>query len=67
MQHSQTYDLSRRAHSAPTIAVSGAAFGHNVHKVKPQIRLHCGSVCRRSASVSATSYCIFVGLLVFRF
>jgi hypothetical protein len=42
------------------IAVSGGAFGHNVHKVTPQIRLDCGSVCRGAASVSATSYCIFV-------
>jgi hypothetical protein len=42
------------------IAVSGAAFGRNVHKVTPQIRLHCGSVCRGAASVSATSHCIFV-------
>jgi hypothetical protein len=54
------YDLSRRSHSAPTVAVSGAAFGHNVHKVTPQIRLHSGSVCRGAASVSATSHCIFV-------
>lgn len=42
------------------IAVSGTAFGYNVHKVTPQIRLHCGSVCRGAASVSATSYYIFV-------
>jgi hypothetical protein len=48
-------------------AVSGGAFGHNVHKVTPQIRLPCGSVCRGAASESATSYCIFVDLLVFRF
>src|SRR5262249_50549188 len=58
-QHAKRYDLSRRAHSAPTIAVSRAAFGHNFHKVTPQIRLYCGSVRRDAASVSATSYCIF--------
>jgi hypothetical protein len=47
------------------IAVSGAAFGHNVHKVTPQIRLHCGSVCRR---IGISDFLLhFRGLLVFRF
>ena len=58
--HIKHYDLSRPFAFRSAIAVSVAAVGHNIHKVTPQIRLHCGSACRGAASVAATSYCIFV-------
>jgi len=57
------YDLSRRSHSAPTIAVSGAAFGHGHAADPPRLWI---SMSRRCIGISDFPL-HFRGSLVFRF